>query len=168
MKLPVTVVHFHTRTRCASVSVATPPLQSCRRVPGSCLRRRHRGPAASVSVATPPPPSREAKYRDQRVCLSACLSVSWSVCHVSRDQNCTNTSYLYQNFVRLTYVRGYVLLCRRSNTLCTSGLWMTSYLRMVDHMKASRGRGGGTIASLLLFNFFCSEDLSYTGCIRPL
>ena len=51
------------------------------------------------------------------VCVSVCLSASISLKY---------TSDLCQIFVHVTYCLG-SLLWRRCDTLCTSGLWMTSY-----------------------------------------
>ena len=64
-------------------------------------------------------PDRGAEYCDERVCV--CLSV--------RDHIFGITRPIFTNFfMRVTYGRGSVLLWWRSDTLRTSGLWMTSYL----------------------------------------
>jgi len=39
---------------------------------------------------------------------------------------------LYQFFSHVTYVRGSVLLWQHCDMLCTSGLWMTSYLHIMS------------------------------------
>ena len=64
-------------------------------------------------------PDSEAEYCDDRVCLSASISPE-----LQSDLTDFCACYLHM------YVRGLVLLWRRRDTLCTSGLWMTSYLRI--------------------------------------
>jgi len=57
---------------------------------------------------------------DERVCLSLdlCMFVSFSVGEPPElDVRC-----LYQIYVRVTHGRGLVILWRRCDTLCTSGL----------------------------------------------
>ena len=60
--------------------------------------------------------------------VSVCLRVSVGVCPQSYLRN--YTSDRHQISVHVTYGRGSVLLWRRSDTLCTSGLWMTSCLHI--------------------------------------
>jgi len=47
------------------------------------------------------------------------------------------TSNLHQCFVYVTYRRSSVLLWQRSDTLCTSVLWMTSYLLIIQGCSTS-------------------------------
>jgi len=42
----------------------------------------------------------------------------------------------------MTYIRGSVLLWWRCDRLCTSGLWMTSYLHIMGHMQGCRCNTG--------------------------
>jgi len=51
--------------------------------------------------------------------VSVCVCVCLFICARSYHRN--YTSDLHQFFVDVTYVRGWVLLRRRSDTLCTSG-----------------------------------------------
>ena len=77
-------------------------------------------------------PVGEAKYCDDRVCLSVCLSAS-----ISPELHVRSSLI----FMHVTYVRGSVLLWKR--TLCISRLWMTSYLHdITGHMHACRCNTG--------------------------
>jgi len=53
------------------------------------------------------------------VSVCVCVCVCLFICARSYHRN--YTSDLHQFFVDVTYVRGWVLLRRRSDTLCTSG-----------------------------------------------
>ena len=67
------------------------------------------------------------KYCSDRVCVSLCLSV--------REQISGTTRPIFTNFfVPATYCRGSVFLWHRCDTLCISGLWMTSYLHIIKHI----------------------------------
>jgi len=84
------------------------------------------------------PSDRGAEYCDERVCLCVCVCVCVRVCVRACVCVCVclsasmswelYTSDLHPIFAHLTYGRGSVLHWRRSDTLCTSALWMTSYL----------------------------------------
>ena len=67
------------------------------------------------------------------VCLSVCLSVRD---HIFR----TACPIFAKFFVHAIYARGSVLLWRRTDTLCTSGLWMTSYLLISQGCSTSEVR----------------------------
>jgi len=55
--------------------------------------------------------------------------MSMSVCLSVRDPIFGTTRPIFTKyFVHVTYGRDSVLLWQRSDMLCTSGLWMTSYL----------------------------------------
>ena len=56
--------------------------------------------------------------------MTVCLSVRQ---HISRNKRSIFTRF----FVHVTHVRGFVVLWRRCDTSCTSGLWMTSYLNIL-------------------------------------
>jgi len=73
-------------------------------------------------------PDYEAEYCDERVCV--CLS--------ARDHIFGTARLIFTNFfAHVPYGRGSVLLWRRSDTLCTSGLWMTSYLFIIQGCSTS-------------------------------
>jgi len=74
-----------------------------------------------LSVITPPRPDMGAECCDERVCV--CVSVCLSAI-ISSKPRPIFTKFL----VHVTYGRGSVLLWWRNDMLCTSGLWMTSYL----------------------------------------
>ena len=59
--------------------------------------------------------------------LSVCVCVCMRVCLSVRDHVFGTIRPIFTNFCAC-YGRGSVLLWRRGDTLCTSGLWMTSYL----------------------------------------
>ena len=59
------------------------------------------------------------------VCVRACARACVCVCPRSYLWN--YTSDLHQFFAHVIYRRRSLLLWRRSDTLCTSGLWMTSF-----------------------------------------
>ena len=73
-------------------------------------------------------PHKEAKYCDERVCLSVCicLCVCLSVFETT----------LHQTFAHVTFGRGSVLLRRRSDKLCTScfmdGVMFAHKSRLLD------------------------------------
>ena len=73
------------------------------------------------------------------ISVYVCLCVL--VCPRSYLRNCT--SDIHQFFAHVPYGRGSVLLWRRSDTLCTSGLWMTSYLFISQGCSTSRSIGLG-------------------------
>jgi len=66
-----------------------------------------------MDVANYCAPDSGAEYCDERVCLSLCVSVCVFVCPRSYLRKCT--SDLLQIFMHITYGRGSVLLCRRSD-----------------------------------------------------
>jgi len=66
------------------------------------------------------PPIGVAECCDERVCLSVCLSVRE---HIFGNARAVIVKFLYA----FNYGRSSVLFLRRCDTLCTSGLWMTSY-----------------------------------------
>ena len=78
-------------------------------------------PLILKSLVTSPPPGMGEKYCYERVCMSVSLSVR------SRISITTHVETSFLKFsVRVIRVRGSVLLWRQRNTLCTSGLRMTS------------------------------------------
>jgi len=80
---------------------------------------RHRAPHSHCVTITPHPITKRSIVMTVSVCLSASISPE-----LQSDLTDFCACYLHM------YVRGLVLLWRRRDTLCTSGLWMTSYLRI--------------------------------------
>ena len=73
--------------------------------------------------------------------VSVCLSVCVFVCLSVRDHIFRTAYPIFANFfVHAIYARGSVLLWRRTDTLCTSGLWMTSYLLISQGCSTSEVR----------------------------
>ena len=165
-------------------------------------RWQQRFPHFAVSTAAvcfiTPPSVAEAKYCDDRVCLSVCTYAQWRRNYGDRGLHCnpqvqdlyplyppsqrcglcqnfkqtTLTTRLYKvrtnlyppltkTFRRacvrehisgttqpiltkmcMTYICGSVLLWWRCDSLCTSGLWMTSYLHIMGHMQGCRCNTG--------------------------
>jgi len=63
------------------------------------------------------------------------MSMSVSLCLCVREHISGTTRPIFANFfVLVTYGRDSVFLWRRCDTLCTSGLWMTSYLHIMGHI----------------------------------
>jgi len=71
------------------------------------------------------------------ISLFVCLSVCLSVCPPAYLRN--RWTDLHEFFVQISCGSDSVLLWRRSDILCTSGLWMTSLLAVMGRM-AMRGR----------------------------
>ena len=69
-------------------------------------------------------PGRGAKYCDEYVCLFVCLIVSLWAC-ITRENH---TAELHRSFCAcyLWPCLGHLLTALRYDTICTSGLWMTS------------------------------------------
>ena len=88
-------------------------------------------------------PHKEAKYCDERVCLSVCvcLCVCLSVFETT----------LHQTFAHVTFGRGSVLLRRRSDMLCTSGfmddVMFAHKLRLLD-VAAQLKRSAHTVMAI--------------------
>ena len=73
-----------------------------------------------------------------------CLRESWdsadpfiSATVLSVRERIFGTSDLHQFFVHVAYGGDSVLLWRHSDTSCTSGLWMTSYLLIIQGCSTS-------------------------------
>ena len=80
-------------------------------------------------------PNREAQYCDDGVCLFVYSRV-WVFLYPQAYLP-KYTSNLHQCFVYVTYRRSSVVLWQRSDTLCTSVLWMTSYLLIIQGCSTS-------------------------------
>jgi len=65
------------------------------------------------------------------------MSMSVSVClsaRISPEPHARSLSNLFKFVLHVAYDRGSVLLRRRCDTLCTSGLWMTSHFSIIERM----------------------------------
>ena len=72
-----------------------------------------------LAILTPPPIGERSTVMIVYVCVFVCPRASYFRNFISD---------LKQIFVHVTYGRGSVFRWRRSDMLCTSGLWMASYL----------------------------------------
>jgi len=92
-------------------------------------RQRSSIDAVRYAYVIAPRPVEVAEYCDERVCLCVCLFVCLYPRAFLRN-------YTLGPFMYVAYGHGSFHLRRRCDTLCTSGLWMTSYLHIMGFMEA--------------------------------